>query len=132
MCSNYKGIKVLSLPGKVYVGVLEKKIRLIVEPQEEQSVGSVLDQLHTLTRVQEATWELAQPVHTCFVDLEKTLGRAPRCVLLGGSPGLWGTGSVTTATNRKGVWLPFVTDSAQTFYRQNLKVQLRSGEVLVR
>ncbi|TWW61106.1 hypothetical protein D4764_05G0011960 [Takifugu flavidus] len=38
VCSNYKGITLLSLPGKVYARVLEKRIRLIVEPliEEEQ------------------------------------------------------------------------------------------------
>ncbi|TWW73565.1 hypothetical protein D4764_15G0009590 [Takifugu flavidus] len=38
MCSNYRGITLLSLPGKVYARVLEKRIRLIVEPliEEEQ------------------------------------------------------------------------------------------------
>ena len=40
VCSNYQGITLLSLPGKVYSGVLERRIRPIVEPQiqEEQCV----------------------------------------------------------------------------------------------
>ncbi|RJG15506.1 hypothetical protein D4A39_16625 [Alcanivorax profundi] len=39
VCSNYRGITLLSLPGKVYARVLERRIRPIVEPriQEEQS-----------------------------------------------------------------------------------------------
>ncbi|TWW63932.1 hypothetical protein D4764_03G0009400 [Takifugu flavidus] len=38
VCSNYRGITLLSLPGKVYSGVLERRVRRIVEPriQEEQ------------------------------------------------------------------------------------------------
>ncbi len=38
VCSNYRGITLLSLPGKVYARVLERRIRPIVEPriQEEQ------------------------------------------------------------------------------------------------
>ena len=38
VCSNYRGITLLSLPGKVYLGVLERRVRRIVEPriQEEQ------------------------------------------------------------------------------------------------
>ncbi|KAK3563106.1 hypothetical protein QTP86_016342 [Hemibagrus guttatus] len=38
VCSNYRGITLLSLPGKVYSRVLERRVRPLVEPwiQEEQ------------------------------------------------------------------------------------------------
>ena len=38
VCSNYRAIPLLSLPGKVYSGVLERRVCWIVEPriQEEQ------------------------------------------------------------------------------------------------
>ena len=32
-CTNYRGISLLSLPGKVYAKCLEKRYREIVEPQ---------------------------------------------------------------------------------------------------
>lgn len=32
VCSNYRGITLLSLPGKVYARVLERKIQPMVEP----------------------------------------------------------------------------------------------------
>jgi len=68
---------IYSLPRKVYAGVLERRIQPIVEPwiQEEQCGfrpgRGTLDQLFTLYRVLEGSWEFAQPIHMCFEDLEK-------------------------------------------------------------
>ncbi|KAK3514042.1 hypothetical protein QTP70_002494 [Hemibagrus guttatus] len=89
VCSNYRGITLLSLPGKVYSRVLERRVRPYsgTKPriQEEQcgfrpSRGT-LDQLYTLHRVLEGSWEFAQPVHMCFVDLEKAFNCVPRGIL---------------------------------------------------
>ncbi|TWW59282.1 hypothetical protein D4764_06G0008120 [Takifugu flavidus] len=87
--SNYKESTLLSLAGKVYARVLEKRIRLIVEALiEEEQCGfcpsrGTTDQLFTPAGVLEGSWEFAQPVHMCFVDLEKAFDRVPRSILWG-------------------------------------------------
>uniref|UniRef100_A0A8C6NPK6 Reverse transcriptase domain-containing protein n=1 Tax=Nothobranchius furzeri TaxID=105023 RepID=A0A8C6NPK6_NOTFU len=89
VCSNYRGITLLSLPGKVYSKVLERRVRSIVESQiEEEQCGfcpgrGTVEQLYTLARVMEGAWEFAQPIHMCFVDLEKACDRVPRGTLWG-------------------------------------------------
>ena len=54
----------LSLPCKAYSGVLERRVRRIVNPRIQK---------------EQCACEFAQPVHMCFVDLEKASDRAESC-----------------------------------------------------
>ena len=87
VCSNYWGITLLSLPGKVYSRVLERRIWPIVKPRiQEEPCGfrpacGTLDPLYILCRVLEGSWDFAQPVHMCFAALEKAFGHVPCGIL---------------------------------------------------
>ena len=89
VCSNFWGIILLSLPGKVYLRVLERRIWLLVEPQiQDEQCGfcpghGTLDQLYTLAGILEGALEFAQPVHICLLDPEKAYDRVPQSVLWG-------------------------------------------------
>uniref|UniRef100_A0A8P4KHH4 Reverse transcriptase domain-containing protein n=1 Tax=Dicentrarchus labrax TaxID=13489 RepID=A0A8P4KHH4_DICLA len=81
VCANYRGITLLSLPGKVYSKVLERRVWLIVEPLiEEEQCGfcpghGTTDQLFPLAGLLKGAWDYAHPVYMCFVDLENEYDR---------------------------------------------------------
>ena len=86
-CSNYRAITLLSLPGKVFARIIERRCRNIVGPhiQEIQcgfrSGRGTTDQIFTLQQILEKSWEFAEPVYTLFIDLEKAYDRVPREML---------------------------------------------------
>ncbi len=83
VCSGYRGLTLLSLPGNVYTRVLERRVQPIVVPQvQEEQCGfrpgrGTMDQLFTLARVLEGARDFAQPVYMCFVDLEMAYDSVP-------------------------------------------------------
>ena len=80
-CTNYRGISLISVPGKVYAKCLEKKCREIVEPKLTDAQcafypgRSTMDQIFALQQIFEKSWEYAKEVNACFVDLEKAYDR---------------------------------------------------------
>ena len=86
-CSNYSGIILLSLRGKVYAKVLERKCRTIVESKIQDTQcdfrpgRGTTDQLFTLRQVFEKASEFAKSFYTAFIDLEKAYDRVPRDLL---------------------------------------------------
>ena len=83
-CTNYRGISLLSLPGKVYARCLEKKCREIVESKLEDGQRgfrpgrSTTDQIFILKQIFEKYWKHGKDLFACFVDLEKAYDQVPR------------------------------------------------------
>ena len=80
-CTNYRGMSLLSLPGKVYAKCLERKCQEIVESKlEDGQCGfrrgrSTTDQIFTLKQIFEKSWKYGKDLFACFVDLEKAYHR---------------------------------------------------------
>ena len=82
---NFRTITVLSHPGKVCAGVLEKRVRPIVETQIQEEKWSfipgcgMLNQLYILSRVMDGSWELYS---TKTLTLTRTfMDKMSRCSL---------------------------------------------------
>ena len=75
-CKNYRGISLLSTPGKVYATVLLNKVRdqLLAHRRVEQSGftqgRSTIDRIFTLNSIIQSRKEFQKPLWTAFVDLK--------------------------------------------------------------
>ncbi|KAI3355762.1 hypothetical protein L3Q82_004334 [Scortum barcoo] len=99
VCSNYRGITLLSLPGKVYARVLERRIRPIVDPwiQEEQcgfrpGRGTV-DQLYTLHRVLGGFMGVCPTSPHVLCGSGEGIRPCPSWYSVGSAPRVWGPGA---------------------------------------
>ena len=76
-CGNYRGISLLSVPGKVLSLVLLERMQEIVEPQLLEAQcrfrkgRGTVDQIWLTRQVVERAREYHTPVYLCFVDLSK-------------------------------------------------------------
>lgn len=86
-CSNYRGISLLSVVGKVYAAIIEKRTRSIVEHllDENQSgfrpMRGCQDQIFCLRQIMEKFHEKNKDLYLAFVDLEKAYDSVPRSKL---------------------------------------------------
>jgi hypothetical protein len=76
-CSNYRGISLLSLAGKVFCSILHKRMQtrteeILAESQAGFRPGrSTIDQLFTLRQIAEKYNEKRKPLYCCYIDYQK-------------------------------------------------------------
>ena len=83
-CSNYKGISLLSVVGKIYPGILVDRVRKVTEGLIDDEQGGFragrgcVDQICTLKQIGEKARERKRRVYVGFMDLEKAYDRVNR------------------------------------------------------
>ena len=87
ICDNYRGISLLSVPGKVLSLVLLDRLETIIDPQlMESQCGfrkgrGTVDQIWVARQIIERATEYQTPVHLGFVDLTKAYDSVDRSAL---------------------------------------------------
>jgi len=86
-CDNYRGISLLSIPGKVYAAVLWARVAAfldshLLEAQRGFRKGrGLLDAVFSLRLLMSRSYEYATPLHLAFIDLRKAFDSVPRAAL---------------------------------------------------
>ena len=86
-CNNYRGITLLSVPGKVFNRVILNRLKNILDPQlREEQAGfrqnrSCTDQIATLRIIVEQSLEWNSPLYINFIDYEKAFDSVDRQTL---------------------------------------------------
>ncbi|CAH1233043.1 Hypp565 [Branchiostoma lanceolatum] len=88
LCSNYRGITLLSVPGKVFANVLLARLRpLLLRKQRREQSGftpgrSTVDRILALRLLAERRREYRKPLYAAYVDLKQAFDSVDR-------PALW-------------------------------------------
>ena len=83
-CSNYKGINLLSVVGKISAGILVDKVHKVIEGLIADERGGFrarrvcVDQILTLKQIDEKAREKTRRVYAGFMDLEKSYDKVNR------------------------------------------------------
>ena len=83
-CQNYRGITLLSIPGKIFNRILLERLRDPTDPHlRDQQAGfrknrSCADQIATLRIILEQSLEWNSSLYCCFVDYEKAFDSVHR------------------------------------------------------
>ena len=86
-CGNYRGISLLSIPGKVFARILNDRVRLMTDNRllEEQagfrSGRGCIDQIFVIRQLVEKHLEKGKKMFAAFVDLEKAYDKVWRADL---------------------------------------------------
>ncbi len=86
-CSNYRGISLLSIPGKVFKRILLERMKDVVDPHlSDQQAGfrkhrSCTDQIATLRIILEQSLEWNSSLYVNFIDFEKAFDSVDRASL---------------------------------------------------
>ena len=87
-CNNYRGISLLSIPGKVFALILLSRVSAAMEATVmEQQSGfrqgrGTIDQVFTLNQILSNSYEYNTTTHMCFIDLKKAYDTVNR-------PAMW-------------------------------------------
>ena len=87
VCDNYRGISLLSVPGKVYTILLYNRLKSSIDKAlSEQQCGfrpgrGCVDQIFSIRRIMEMAGEFHMPLHVYFVDLKKAYDSVDRAAL---------------------------------------------------
>ena len=88
VCDNYRGIALLSIPGKVLSLILHEKLQAIIDPQLlESQCGfrkgrGTTDQIWVTRQIIERAVEYETAAHLCFIDLTKAYDSVDRSALI--------------------------------------------------
>ena len=84
LCKNYRGVSLLSIPGKVFASILNNRVRKVIEDKVmEKQAGfrsgrGCSEQIFVMRQLTEKMIEKGKKMYAVFVDLEKAYDKVCR------------------------------------------------------